>query len=207
MSGGFHRPRSPTGDGFVLTHGAGGSARAPLLVALAEAFRDRSVTVLRYDLPYRQASPTAPPRPAGAARDREGLRSAVASMRELVTGRVFLGGQSYGGRQASMLLASEPGLADALLLLSYPLHPPRRPAELRTAHLPSLKTPTLFAHGSRDPFGTLEEIAAARSLIPARTTLVAVDGAAHDLFRASKRAGSDIAAEIVSAFLQFVGAA
>jgi len=61
-------------------------------------------------------------------------------MRELVTGRVFLGGQSYGGRQASMLLASEPGLADALLLLSYPLHPPRRPAELRTAHLPSLKT-------------------------------------------------------------------
>jgi predicted alpha/beta-hydrolase family hydrolase len=128
-------------------------------------------------------------------------------MRELVTGRVFLGGQSYGGRQASMLLASEPGLADALLLLSYPLHSPRRPAELRTAHLPCLKTPTLFAHGSRDPFGTLEEIAAARSLIPARTTLVAVDGAAHDLFRAPRRAGSDITAQIVSAFLQFVGAA
>ena len=203
----FHRPRSPSGAGLVLTHGAGGSARAPLLVALAEAFADRGVTVLRYDLPYRQASATAPPRPAGAATDREGLRSAVASMRAAVTGRVFLGGQSYGGRQASMLSAGAPGLADALLLLSYPLHPPRRPVKLRTAHLPNLKTPTLFAHGSRDPFGTLEEMAAARSLIPARTTLVAVDGAAHDVFRAPKRAGSDIAAEIASAFLQFVGAA
>ena len=207
VSDDFHRPRSPSGAGLVLTHGAGGSARAPLLVALAEAFADRGVTVLRYDLPYRQASPTAPPRPAGAVKDREGLQRAVASMRAAVTGRVFLGGQSYGGRQASMLSAGAPGLADALLLLSYPLHPPRRPVELRTAHLPDLKTPTLFAHGTRDPFGTLEELEAARRLIPARTALIALDGAAHDLFRAPRRTGSDVAAEIASAFLQFVGAA
>jgi len=204
VSENLHPPRSPSGDGLVLTHGAGGSARAPLLVALAERFAAQGLTVLRYDLPFRQASPTAPPRPAGAAKDREGLRSAVTSMRASVRGRVFLGGQSYGGRQASMLAASEPGLVDALLLLSYPLHPPRRPAELRTAHLPQLKTPALFAHGSRDPFGTLEEMEAARTLIPSRTTLVAVQGAAHDLFRAPRRAGADVAAEIVSAFLQFV---
>ena len=138
----LHQPRAPSGSGLVLTHGAGGNARAPLLVALGEAFAERGVTVVRYDLPYRQASRTAPPRPAGAARDREGLREAVASMRASVSGRVFLGGHSYGGRQASILAASEPGLADMLLLLSYPLHPPRRPAELRTVHLPNLKTPT-----------------------------------------------------------------
>ena len=204
MSGALHQPRSPSGDGLVLTHGAGGSAAAPLLVALAERFVERGLTVLRYDLPFRQASRTAPPRPAGAAKDREGLRSAVASMRARVDGRVYLGGVSYGGRQASMLAAGEPGLADALLLLSYPLHPPGRPAELRTAHLPKLSTPTLFAHGSRDPFGSLEEIEAALRLVPARTALVAVSGAAHDLFRAPRRAGADVAAEVVAAFLQLV---
>jgi hypothetical protein len=175
-----------------------------LLVALGEAFAARGVTVLRYDLPFRQASRTAPPRPAGAARDREGLGAAVTAMRSRVGGRVFLGGQSYGGRQASMLAAGEPGLVDGLLLLSYPLHPPGRAAELRTAHLPKLAVPALFAHGSRDPFGSLEEIEAARALIPARTTLVAVPGAGHDLYRAPKRTGLDVAAEIVTAFLDLV---
>ena len=205
MSEELHQPRSPSGDGLVLTHGAGGSARAPLLVALGEAFAARGLTVLRYDLPFRQASRTAPPRPAGAARDREGLRQAVALMRSRLGGRVFLGGQSYGGRQASMLAAGEPGLVDGLLLLSYPLHPPGRPAELRTAHLPKLTAPTLFAHGSRDPFGTLEEIETARPLIAAPTSLLGVTGAGHDLFRAPRRAGADVAAEIASTFLQFLG--
>jgi len=169
----------------VLTHGAGGNANAPLLLALAEGFAARGLTVFRYDLPYRQERPTGPPRPGGAAKDREGLRSAVASIRASVTGHVFLGGQSYGGRQASML-------------------PPRRGSELRTAHLADLRTPTLFVHGSRDPFGSPEDIEAARRLIPARTALVAVPGAGHDLFRVPSRAGADIAAEIVSKFLQFV---
>ena len=198
----FHQPRAPLGDGLVLTHGAGGSARAPLLVALGDAFAARGVTVLRYDLPFRQASRTAPPRPAGAARDREGLRTAAVAMRARVGGRVFLGGQSYGGRQASMLVASEAGLVDGLLLLSYPLHPPGRPAELRTAHLPKLSVPTLFAHGSRDPFGTLDEIEAARRLIPTRTALVAIQSAGHDLFRAPKR--TDTITNIVTTFLELI---
>jgi hypothetical protein len=201
----LHQPRAPSGDGLVLTHGAGGNARAPLLVALGEAFAARGVTVLRYDLPFRQASRTAPPRPAGAARDREGLRAAVTAMRARVGGRVFLGGQSYGGRQASMLAAGEPGLVDGLLLLSYPLHPPGRPAELRTAHLPKLAVPVLLAHGSRDPFGSLEEIEAARALITPRTVLVAVSGAGHDLFRAPTRPAINPVAEIVAAFLTLVG--
>src|SRR5207244_11350832 len=106
------------------------------------AFAARGLTVLRYDLPFRQASRTAPPRPAGAARDREGLRQAVAAMRLRLGGRVFLGGQSYGGRQASMLAAGEAGLVDGLLLLSYPLHPPARPAEPRHATRPAPNAPT-----------------------------------------------------------------
>jgi uncharacterized protein len=200
----LHQPGTPSGDALVLTHGAGGNARAPLLVALGQAFAARGLTVLRYDLPFRQASRAAPPRPSGAARDREGLRTAVAAMRARVGGRVFLGGQSYGGRQASLLAAGEAGLVDGLLLLSYPLHPPGRPAELRTAHLPKLAAPTLFAHGSRDPFGSLEEIEAARALIPSHTALLSVAGAGHDLFRAPRRTGADTATEIVTAFLDLV---
>jgi predicted alpha/beta-hydrolase family hydrolase len=197
------RPEAPSGAGLVLTHGASGSSRSPFLIALATAFTARGVTVLRYDLSYRQASATAPPRPEGGARDREGLRGAVKEIRTIVPGRVFVGGQSYGGRQASMLAASDPGLIDALLLLSYPLHPPRKRTELRTAHLPEIRTPAFFAHGTRDPFGSVEEIEAARGLIPARTTLLSIDGAAHHLYRAPRRAGPDVVARIVDAFLAF----
>ena len=188
-------------DGLVLTHGAGGNARAPLLVALDRGFAARGLTVLRYDLPYRRARPTGPPRPSEAARDRAGLGEAVRSLRVKVGDRVFLGGQSYGGRQASILAAAEPGLADALLLLSYPLHPPGRPAEPRTAHFPELRTPALFVHGSADPFGSLDELEAARARIPARTSVLPVEGAGHSL---SRRGGPVTVEAIVAAFLAFV---
>jgi len=114
------------------------------------------VTVVRYDLPYRQASRTARRDRPAPARDREGLREAVASMRSERERRVFLGGHSYGGRQASILAASEPELANMLLLLSYPLHP-APPGRAEDGAPANLKTPTFFAHGSRDPFGTREE--------------------------------------------------
>ncbi len=101
--------------------------------------------------------------------------------------RVLLGGQSYGGRQASMLAAEEPTLVTALLLLSYPLHPPGRPAELRTAHFPKLRGRVVFIHGTSDPFGSTEEIEAARTLISAPTSLIVTDGG-HDLgYRKSRR--------------------
>ena len=97
-------------------------------------------------------------------------------MRGLVQGRVFLGGHSYGGRQSTMLAAEEPGLVDGLLLLSYPLHPPGKPAQLRTAHFPALRTPAVFIHGTKDEFGSIEEMRAALELIPAHVELVPVEG-------------------------------
>src|SRR5581483_6158918 len=135
-------------EGFlVLTHGAGGNCNAPLLVALADGFAERGLPTLRCDLPYRQRRPTGPPSPSDAKKDQQGLRRAVALMRERFTGQAFLGGISYGGRQASMLVAAQTALVDGLLLLSYPLHPPGRPAQQRTAHFPELKVPTLFFGG------------------------------------------------------------
>jgi predicted alpha/beta-hydrolase family hydrolase len=165
----------------VLTHGAGSNSKAPLLLALAEAFAAAGVTVLRCDLPYRQSRPYGPPRPGDGARDREGLKNAGAALRSLAPGRMFLGGHSYGGRQSTMLCADEPGLVEGLLLLSYPLHPPRKPEQLRIQHLPKLQTPALFVHGTRDPFGSPEEMESALSLIPAKTLLLCIEGAGHDL--------------------------
>jgi predicted alpha/beta-hydrolase family hydrolase len=150
---------------------------------VAEAFQNAGVIVLRCDLPFRQQRPSGPPRPADSPKDRAGLRAAVAALRKIVSGRVFLSGQSYGGRQSSMLAADEPELVEALMLLSYPLHPPGKPAELRTAHFPRLRTRTLFVQGSHDPFGSIEEMERAMKMIPAPHRLTVVEGAGHDLKR------------------------
>src|SRR6267154_699828 len=130
VRGYLHRPETPSGDGVVLTHGAGGNAQSALLQAMAEAFAGSGLIVLRCDLPFRQLRHYGPPRPGDAARDRQGPKSAVATIGKLAEGRVFLGGQSYGGRQASMLLSDEK-LVDGLLLLSYPLHAPGHPEKPR----------------------------------------------------------------------------
>ncbi len=170
-------------NSLLLTHGAGSNRNAPLLVALGNAFAETGVEVVRCDLAFRLARAKGPPRPGDAVRDREGLREQILKMREKHQGHVWLGGQSYGGRQSSMLAAEEPGLVDRLLLLSYPLHAPGKPEQLRTAHFPKLNTPVLFVHGSRDPFGTLEEMRSAVKLIPAPVELLEVEGAGHDLGR------------------------
>src|SRR6202167_4742950 len=101
----LHRPTTPDGNGLVLTHGAGSNCQAPLLVALAETFAAAGFTVLRCDLPYRQDRSSGPPGPGDAKRDRAGLKNAIEAIKPLATGRVFLGGHSYGGRQSSMLCA------------------------------------------------------------------------------------------------------
>lgn len=179
---GDRRPTVLT-SGLVLTHGAGANSKSPLLIAVDNGFSAAGYRVLRFDLAFRRRRSFGPPSPATAAEDRESIRQAVAAMRKLVDGPVVVGGHSYGGRQATMLAAEEPGLADALLLLSYPLHPPNKPDQLRTAHFPALRTPALFVHGTKDPFGTIGEISAAIALIPATTELLPLEGLGHDLGR------------------------
>jgi predicted alpha/beta-hydrolase family hydrolase len=204
----LHRPAPAVAakDALVLTHGAGANCRTQLLVALAEAFAEAGLLVLRCDLPYRQSSPHGPPKPGGAERDREGLRNAVLAMRALAHGRTFLGGHSYGGRQASMLVASAPELVDGLMLLSYPLHPPRTPQQLRTQHFPQLRTPALFVQGTRDPFGSEEELTEAVRVIPARTSVLFLAGAGHDL-KLGKSAGATLPAQLLERFAGFFGGA
>ena len=177
----LHQPSAPTGDGVVLAHGAGANRESPVLRAVAVAFAAHGIAALRIDLPFRQVRPKGPPSPAWAERDREGLRRALAALARRCPGRLVLGGHSYGGRQASMLLADAPGLAHGLLLLAYPLHPPGRPERRRTEHLITLRTPTVFVHGTRDPFGFIDELDEARGMMPGPTRLLAVRDAGHDL--------------------------
>lgn len=232
VRGFLHAPTTANGNGLVLTHGAGGNVQAPLLRALADRFTEAGYTVFRCNLPYRQARSFGPPGPADAARDRAGLKNAIAVLKKVlqetgdapplpdlarrggfkesdhnVSGKLYLGGHSYGGRQSSMLCAEwskeEPNLVAGLLLLSYPLHPPRRPEQQRTQHLPDLHTPALFVSGTRDPFGTVEELKRAIKMIPAKTKLLSVEGAGHDLGFKGKAKKEGLPEQILSEFIQF----
>jgi predicted alpha/beta-hydrolase family hydrolase len=90
-------------------------------------------------------------------------------------------------------------------LLSYPLHPPRKPEQLRVQHLLSLRVPSLFVHGTRDPFGSIEEIAKALQLIPAKTELMKVEGAGHDLGFKGKAKAQELPARILARFDEMFG--
>jgi uncharacterized protein len=205
VRGFLHRASGP--DGLVLTHGAGGNCEAPLLVSLAETFAAAGLTVLRCDLPFRQLRPHGPPMGAMGKTDQEGLRRAVDVLRRSVGGRVFLGGHSYGGRQASILASAAvggcatQGLFEGLLLLSYPLHPPKKPSSLRTSHLPDLRIPAMFVHGTRDPFGSVQEMESAINLIPAPTKLFLVEGEGHSLV--SKRNRAELPSAVLKAARAF----
>ncbi len=199
VRGFLHRPETPNGDCLILTHGAGSNCQTALLIALADAFCASGLTVLRCDLPFRQLRPHGPPPPRSAERDQAGLGAAVGSLRRETTGRIFLGGHSYGGRQASILAASDTTITAALLLLSFPLHPPDRPTQLRSGHFPDLKIPSLFVHGERDGFATHAEMETALALIPAPTELMSVLKAGHELISAGNRRA--LPQQIVESFL------
>ena len=223
IRGFLHTPDTPTAEVLILTHGAGGNAQAPLLGALADAFSNAGITVLRCNLPYRQLRPFGPPGPGDAARDRAGLKNAVAAMASAMNAgapllasvarsgnasapsRIYLAGHSYGGRQSSMLCAEEPDLVAGLLLLSYPLHPPRKPEQQRTQHLPDLHTRTLFVQGTRDPFASIPELQQALKMIPAKTKLLPVEGAGHDLGFKGKATRAELPQIILSESQQLFG--
>ena len=184
IRGFLHHPDGIAQAGLVITHGAGANCQAPLLVAVANAFAANGFAVLRCDLPFRQRKPAGPPTRSLAGEDREGSRRAATFLRAKLDAPIVLGGHSYGGRQATMLAAEDykdSKVAEALLLFSYPLHVPDKPAQLRTEHFPRLRTPALFVHGTKDPFGTPEEMRKALALIPGRHEMQLIDGAGHDL--------------------------
>jgi uncharacterized protein len=175
-----HEPDGKPVGVVVLTHGAGGSRESALLKKICDEWARRGWLAVRYNLPYRRRRPKGPPS-GSAAKDQAGIVEAIELVRTMADGPVVAGGHSYGGRMTSMVVAEGAAKIDALTLFSYPLHPPGKPERLRTEHLPSIDVPTVFTHGTSDPFGSIEELRAAAGLIPAATDLIEVTGARHDL--------------------------
>ena len=181
IAGIAHEPdgRKPKGA-VVLTHGAGGSRESALLKKICDEWAAAAGS---------RCATTCPT--AGAARrarrrgrrptDQAGVVEAIELVRALAKGPVIAGGHSYGGRKTSMVVAERRRDVDVLTLFSYPLHPPGKPERPRTEHLPRIAAPTVFTHGTSDPFGTIDELRAAAALIPASTEVVEITGARHDL--------------------------
>lgn len=179
IAGIAHEPAGTPAGAVLLTHGAGGNRDAALLIGLCDEWARRGWLAIRYDLPYRRRRPKGPPSNS-AASDQAGIAEAIELARTLTSGPVIAGGHSYGGRMTSMVAASGVRLA-ALALSSYPLHPPGKPERARTEHLPDITVPTVFTHGTADPFGTIAELTAAATLVSAPTEIVEITGARHDL--------------------------
>ena len=199
IAGVAHEPDGTPAGVVALTHGAGGSRESPMLQALCAEWARRGWLAVRYNLPYRRRRPKGPPS-GSSATDIAGIVEAVATVRTLADGPVIAGGHSYGGRLTSMAVADGLEL-DVLTLFSYPLHPPGKPERARTEHLPRITVPTVFTHGTADPFGTIDEIRPAAALITATTDIVEVTGARHDL--GSKKL--DVPALAVDAALRMLG--
>lgn len=180
IAGIVHGPRDNPVGAVVLTHGAGGSRESPLLVKICDEWARRGWLAVRYNLPYRRRRAKGPP--SGSAKtDQAGVVEAIAVARTLADGPVIAGGHSYGGRMTSMVVADGAADIDVLTLFSYPLHPPGKPERARTEHLPNIAVPTVFTHGTADPFGSIDELRPAAALIDAPTEIVEITGARHDL--------------------------
>jgi predicted alpha/beta-hydrolase family hydrolase len=183
MGTGVHPGRSQPA-GALLFPGAGSSRAHHTLTALAEALAP--LPVGRADFPYRKAGRRAPDRPPVLLAT---VRQEAADLAaELGVGSecLLLGGRSMGGRIASMAVA-EGLVAWGLVLISYPLHPPGRPERLRTEHFPAIRVPTLFVSGTRDTFGTVEELESATRAISGPVTHVWIENGRHELDRVDPR--------------------
>jgi predicted alpha/beta-hydrolase family hydrolase len=164
-----------TPAGLILTPGAGARRDHVALVAIDDAVSDLGMTVERVEFPAQAAGKRRPDRPEVCIDTIRTATSELATRLDVPTSRVAIGGRSMGGRMCSMAAAEGLEVA-ALVLVSYPLHPPGRPDRLRTAHFPDLHMPCLFVSGRRDAFGSPTELENETAAIPGAVTLVLVEG-------------------------------
>lgn len=172
---------APTAPTLVLAHGAGAGQTHPWMTRVAEGLAARGVSVVTFNFPYMDARRHAPDKPAVLEKTWQEIWSTTATNGR---GRLFAGGKSMGGRIASQACAL--GLLDpapaGLVFFGYPLHPPGRPAQRRDKHLPDITVPMLFLHGTRDSFGSPEEMRELTARLP-RATLELVEDGDHSLVR------------------------
>jgi predicted alpha/beta-hydrolase family hydrolase len=173
---------------LLLGHGAGSNQKTPAIVHFAEALAARGKAIMTYNFLYSEARRRIPD--SNDALE-ETARAAIDAARERARGAaLYVGGRSMGGRIASQVVArGDAGEIAGLVLLGYPLHPPGRPEQLRTKHLPNIRVPVLVVQGARDAFGTPDELRPALATVPAKVDLVLIDEADHS-FKVPKRSST-----------------
>lgn len=180
-----YRSADPEAPLLVLAPGAGAGEAHPWMQRVGQGLARRGVAVVTFDFPYRQAGRRLPDRgPVLEGAYREAWRSVTADAGG--SRPVFVGGKSMGGRIATQIVAG--GLMPppvGVVCFGYPLHPPGRPAQRRDQHLPAVPVPLLLVHGTRDPFGTPDEMTELVGWLP-QATLTLVDGADHSLTRPAR---------------------
>ncbi len=182
----YQGPKRGFDRAVLLAHGAGADMNAAALTTVADALADAKIPSLRFNFPYKAAgrrSPDRPPVLEAAVRD---AIAELAKRTKLPPERLVLGGRSMGGRICSIVAASDGALG--LTLLAYPLHPPGKPDQLRIEHFPKLTMPVLFASGTRDAFGTPDELERDAKKIKGRVTFHWIDTGDHG-FKPLKSSG------------------
>ena len=200
----FDACETPDAPVFVCGHGAGGNLADRGVVATAQAMRAHGLHTVRFNFAYREKKSSRPdPMPKLTAC----IEAVVQRARiELRPTRLLIGGRSMGGRAASML-ASQGFACDGLLLLAYPLHPPGRPAQLRSAHLPEIHVPVLCINGTRDDFCTPSLMVEVLTTVGPNWRMHWIDGADHSfhVLKSSGRRDADVMEEIGSVTRAWVG--
>ena len=195
-----------TGTLLVLAHGAGAPQSSGFMVDYAGALAARGLDVVTFNFPYMEARRKLPdPGPALEA-CYAAVIGQVRARPDIAGHRFVIGGKSMGGRIASQVVAHDQDTAEAvdgLVLLGYPLHPPGKPQQLRSRHLPGVRRPMLVVQGERDVFGTPAELQPVLSSLAPAPLLFVVDGGDHS-FKVPGRSDREVPAELIEAIASFI---
>lgn len=206
----YRGPRRGADRAVLLAHGAGSDMRAPGLTTVADALAAAKIPSLTFNYPYRTAGRRAPDRPAVLETATRDAAAVLAKQATVPPERLVLGGRSMGGRMCSQVVgaADDPLPALGLALISYPLHPPGRPDQLRVEHLPRLAVPVLFVSGTRDPFGTPDELQAHAQRVAGPVTFSWVETGDHGLkpLKSSGRSAPEVLASVAATVVDWVRA-
>jgi len=200
---------APCGAWLILAHGAGAGHDSTFMVSYAGALSARGITTVTFNFPYTQRGRRLPD---AAATLEACWRATIAAVRERAgaAARIVAGGKSMGGRIASQVAADDVTAANlaGLVFLGYPLHPPGGAERRRTAHWAQVRLPALFVQGSRDTFGSPDELRANLSTFGGTATVIVVEGGDHSfkVTRAAGRPQDSVHADIQDAIANWIGA-
>ena len=203
-----HRgPSATVSDTLILGHGAGAGQRSAFMVDFAHALSALGIDVVTFNFLYTEQGRRIPDRAPALEACYRAVIDTVQANDQAARRALFIGGKSMGGRIATQVAAADPQLRLAgLVLLGYPLHPPGRPTERRDKHLPAIARPMLFVQGTRDAFGTPDELAPIVSTLQPAPTMHVVAHGDHS-FKLSKKdpaAQAKVYADVQRAIVEFV---